>query len=1766
MIANLLSILAGGLAGRAVQNALGVGNDELVQLLNPKGTKIDRSGLFSRTAEEYVRSSFQTLARDRGRAADVNKVIEQVGKKYDDTDVAATKMAMLEMIDDKRFSNLYEDASNAQSLKELKATLGGKLTEAETRTHMSAFGRLFGGVQEAGDTLQKRKSAYGQIIRSGSINVDSTDPMAAFGKFAGTKPELPKYVKDIVGLSAADPRMKKMKSFEKGLERAGFQLGDYTAGGVYSITTKIGDETKTLHYAQYRIGTESIAIPVSDLKDYHINDVGSVYFRDKAGSSMFSAPGKVLRYMKGQKEPVLQSGLEYLFGGDDAAIFDVLKQSKESGLSLDRLLFTMDGSSDGEVAKMLEYVDMSDNPVLSLARKAAQVQVMDPEAVAGADASASFKEYLDAGRKQGIEMIPSSSPGQVSSGKFLYTPTSGDPSDIPLFMRMQNAAFDSQGEMIMMPDIEKRFIRPFTEPMKAINPGSSRALRGNAFEDMYVFSQGAFGDMKKGGVMPFVHGTWYTVGQGVNKYSDVVPLKDLKDSSGLTLDVRHSKLFEAGNANQLQSDDLAKYFDELSGSGEASTVFEKGEFRGKNSIIEIMKGETKDGVFEPFIYNEKLQGFFDEVGKIQDLDPEARQKALADILEKRGSSFEEGEFLGMNKVLGNTERQTLNLPGRGQIALRDVIQTSEGYKLAFGRVTDLSEGAKIEGSTKSVLSRNMLHGKSGALRQRYDQAIQSIITAGNFDFKQLDPNMTKDKWEMLSDQGKMDRFLDSQKRSKGAIGGMAGFKEVRKQGMAQAFEDVGKEMLQEKASILNKLGVQVISTKDIDLVAEGKSLLGGNIKELRNQQMGAVGRITGTSFGDISRHKLNNINKGEMAKFHGAMQEVLGPSYTKGDTNALAKYLRVSQEKMLKGGAARQTALGAIFGAEQGAKDKPGALLKVLKDNRTVLSALGLTDEFINDLEGGIKNSMGVYGISWHNVRDISDVNQANDAKIERRMFDHLYHSIQGEGGMAGPARHQFDTIMSRMQGADPANVEAMKRLVSANKVGPKSGELILDLAKIKDPTEAAAKLDKIRKGGGYLDIQETKTYIPGEDLLARVTGVDTRAGRRIEDTRIKDVADQMLKTVESGIRRGDMDMSTISELRKAYTGNIFEVANEVFSSRVEGRLRGTTYGQIRQSVDKVQREAKSGYTVGMGKKDIDAHFEELMRGARKEEKAYLKSWKKDILSGKSSYGVYGFQNPQIGPESMSVFEAYYDKTLDKKGGFTIGAASEAEGGPQGISKRLAGFLTGKTSSDYDGDKAFFMMIGSSSRQKSMTKDQLDQHYEKMREMVGEKQMKAQFERQKAYYETTYGFEQKIEKSLQAIGERGAVNDIGMAAPRRGTAKFQELLVSAFQKGYGQSEVGLMSNRVLDLHTINYSMRDAGAIGKEESLHLTAFLQALEQKAVGFKHASGLSAAAYVDQYVGAALDTSASVTDSLETLRTLLGNLGYTPKDAGAGILATPDKATSARALFGLSLVKQNYSAVEASRKAEKVDARMVMAAGGREFNNVLTALHEADPGLSGMLNDAAFAAIKAEDPETAGRMMKEYQERIAALNAEAKQAGTTGPSGSAAGRAASEALDIAEEHAKGILQNKFARVGLVAGAAMFGVYAIFNKGYDDTPLTDIPPPPPGRANMFARNADLQGIKSGAFLNDNYSKQDRESIEVANASYADSNIPAPTSIAQRSYINSATARISNRSLIMDRTNPAEYAKAIQGIMPGAQVGVSINHNYNIPSDMERQL
>ncbi|NDB81151.1 MAG: hypothetical protein EB127_00155 [Alphaproteobacteria bacterium] len=409
------------------------------------------------------------------------------------------------------------------------------------------------------------------------------------------------------------------------------------------------------------------------------------------------------------------------------------------------------------------------------------------------------------------------------------------------------------------------------------------------------------------------------------------------------------------------------------------------------------------------------------------------------------------------------------------------------------------------------------------------------------------------------------------------------------------------------------------------------------------------------------------------------------------------------------------------------------------------------------------------------------------------------------------------------------------------------------------------------------------------------------------------------------------------------------------------------------------------------------------------------------------------------------------------------------------------------------------------------------------------------------------------------------------------------LLDLAYQKGHGQAEIGLMSNRILDLHNMNYSMRQSGGIDLDTSKQITKFLSALEQEAVGFKHAS-FSAASYLENKVGAILEPGSSLNQSLDMFTELLTDLGFDNvntqgrvddtlgrRATGSGMSRIEhsilNNETRSNALVGMGMVREGYSAVSASRKSESATAMSFIESVGNGFRNVLSVLHAADPAMSGLVTNAALNTVV--DPNQRRSLGNDAAARIAANNAaEMEKAAGRGGARTLTEAAEDTVRSLAEDavHKRATAFNKIARPAALAAIAVAGAYAMFNKGYDDTPLTDIPPPPPGRSIMGMSSADMESVRSGTLLNDHYSK---EGIGVASANsggYEESNIPAPNTIIKKSYLNGSTARINNRSLTLDRTSPLEYSRAVQSTIPGSQVGLNINHNYNVPSDLHRQL
>lgn len=1746
MISNLLSIGIGSLAARAVGSAMGVNSPQALQDMFAKVT-VDPSLL--NPGNILSHRIFSSNLRQRSGSVNLDSTLDKITSKYDDLDVASTKLTILDMLQDSRFSGLREDQATATILDDMKTALSGNLSAADTINQINQFKRIHAGMSGSGDIFSRKKQEYDKIVNQFKGRMTAVNPVAAFASYSKGPIELPKHVNALTKANLTKDELDRYQSFTSNLQRR--TKGEFThdAGrDIVEIKSKFKGKEYKHRYASFRIGNQSLMVPLQESSAYNVADMGEVYFRDKSGSLMYATPGKVLHYDKAGNRKLHHSGLSYLFEGPEAGIWDIVDKVHKEGSTLDQLLFSIDGSPTEGAIKLLEYVDSSDSPLNSLARKNAQVQVIDEARASGVSGLNAFKEYEDAMAKEGYATLAVGSPGQTADYKFFYTAMNPNkPEDTPSFMKMMGLEYKN-GKLVIGSDLGKRPIRPGTEPFKLLNRGSAAAL-ANLAPDMYLWSQGAYGEMAKNNMTPFLNATWYVTERGKEQFSSIVPIKDAADSAGLTLDVRMPKNLSKDVAS-MTGKEVDDIFSELMDSSMLGT------YKAQNATFEILRGKGRDMKdYEAYGYSDKLTDFISEIENFDTLDPEARQARIAALtarkeqaLGKGMSLWDEEDFLGMGKTADTLHPESLKVGGYGKIVLHDVVKTEEGFRLSFARHATLKEGSKIEGSTKSVISRNLLAGGS-SFNQKYREAVQEIIDDASFD-PTIISGMDKNKWNKLSANSRINNFIKETENKKNPAA--SAINSLASRAKAKTLTGVRQEYLdlQKKFGMEGSAGV-------VDFIAESKQLLGGNTKELRTQQQTALHTLSGMKLGKINNYNLGGTPGTTVDPFLKAMEKHLKTGYTEADSIALAKYLRVSQQAD-KAGAFRRAGmsstsqgLGAIFGLEQGSAGKPGALMKIIKQDRQALTALGLDDSFISQLEKGIEESKGVFGIAQHRVRDISSVSDANDARIEKRFFDHLLHSMNDKE-FAPTAHLILDTVANRMHGVDGTQYEAISRAVASQSKGPGTGDLFLDLSSVKktEKTTALKTLDDIKEKGGFLKVDGRTTFLPGREDLSRVASPDERSARRVEDLELKGFVSNILDSAKSKIQRDDSDFSNISTMQQKFSEQIFGKFMEINNSRLEGRLKGSSYGQIRQAVTKTQREELKGYTVGMSKMDIDKHFDELIGGAKsKDEIDFLKGWKKNVMQGKEGFAVLGWQNPQIGPESMSVFKAYYDRELDEVGGFTIGSMAEFD--PQTrINKRVAGLLTGKTSSDFDGDKAFFMVMGKSSGRKDLDSFGAEVHWQAIKDLTSSEAMDRQYTRQSKYYKESYEFEGHIKSSLQKIADAMPIN---LSATE-----------SAFQKGAGQADVGRISNRVLDLHAMNYMMQQTGGINKDQGKKITSFLHALEQEAVGFKHGT-LSPADYIEAEVAKILDMSRNSESALSDFAEILTNLGFTEKTGGFDIkntLAELDikDERKVRGMVGIEFVRQGYANIEASRKAEKVKPLQLLNAVKTGYRSIINAMGQAEPEMENNLISAALNAI--EDKGLQERIKNDIEERISANNAAIKE-GAEGKSSLARNIVKEIEEAASQKRATGL--NKMARVLGIGGVVAAGAYALFNKGYDDTPLTDVPPPPPGRSALFATNADLESVRNGSLLNDTYGKQNIDMAEASQPGF-ESNIAGPSVLGKKSYLNGATARISNRSLIVDKTNPMEYARAIQGVIPGAQVGVNMNYNYNIPSDIEREL
>lgn len=1843
MITNLISILAGYAATRKVAETAGIDVSGMLTDYRNELTNVNATRDLIPQVPEIFQSFKGAKVAKSGSEAFVrymNKALEN----NNDFNIAAMRLSALEMLNDKRFKDLFEN-NNGESLRH---SLIKYKSSKSMKSSLRAFAEILRGTESGLDVFRSHQKAYARSIR-GMIPRDLDDEQrqkqlqdivsSVFGTV--DKNQVAKLPGHVSPIKKTDKYQDQINKIDEHFRSIGIEPVYDTKKDLLMIKVKGPDgRTLQLPYLQVRYDNQSVMFPLIGAQGENASffrhslrgqnyDYGQIYFRDRLASSMYAPPGLIMK-MSGDKANIEQAGLAYLFGGDNPEIFRIIEKAKQEGVSLDSLLFSSDESQGAdEAAKLLEYIDQDAHPLLSLARKQAQIQIIDLEAQKGSAPIDNFQEYQAKAKAEGINLLPVSSPAQTSANKFLYsvdeTLPDGKETDIPnpQFTEALGIGRSQQGEL----DIAKRPARYLTEPFKVTGSAPS-PVGGGAREAMKVIgdvkhlrqmAQGNLQFFQEAGYNPYIANVAFMLDE--NAWNKVVGTPQKGRDVGMVVDVRNARntLVESLSADRL--DILSKSTKNLDPKERILKIEEKfkilKDFLSTQSVdqvygaeyiadpktfnVSMVAGSGENA--QELMVNKKLIPIYNKLKSLGEVSDEERQRAIAEVIEDEKISFNEDEILGFHRDASNYDREVLKTRGSGRVTLVDAKLTEDGMKLSVGRRAIVQAGAKVESNLmKGVIAHSSdlqlphddmalvekalrLLAQKKAPSKYDDEKFQRDVfykmyaqkkegkiakdAAGKILMRKDDKGVAIPDWEKgapMPDffktfiEGLKTRNIERQEKKQQEI---LAKKQERVRQIEQNIKQIkgqpnktpqdlnnlarlekelktNKELLAKSeldiyedfiASRLKNQPSVFPNISGVDFVAEPKMLLGGNIAARREQQATAFMQLAGMTGEDFYKIQIDEKLVEEMSNMPGI-----------GSEKDAEKFLRVLTG-MKNAGLTSDENVQAILGAEGfikgGGVFAHSKKTKLNKLKSRLAGFLGKTKKA--DVEKVLKRAKYVIGIDVFSVRDMSDAGAGGVAKMERRFFEHAYYTSIGDDEYAGVVRDQVSNLHARIIKPDQMYVDSLKEYISNSKRAAENN--LPDKSKIVDMTslseeELPSHIDELKKSGGYLKVKEGKTiYIPGEQDAARMGSLDSDRGRLVEQKKLTDLINKTLNAAKSS---SEDKVENIEALHNLLTSEVFSRAKAIHFNPLEGALRGASYQQLNQNLtpfaaERLKRlglQNKKGYTVGLSKSVIDKHFDELIERAGSDERAVLKNIKKEVLEGKRSYSVFSWMNPQIGPESMSTFAAYYANELDETGGAIIGRYDHNK-------QAWYGLLAGKTSMDFDGDKAFFMMRGLVLGKNAKTAE-AEKHWKNIFETdISDENMATQFERQYKYYKLTSGYEVSVEEAIEKLAQ-------AKDAPLQSAAR-------AFAAGQGQDRVGRTSNRVLDLHNINYTMLQLGAVSKEEARRVTAFLQAVEQKAVGFKHQTF-----FIDEYlqnkVNTILDQQARPDDALENFEALLKGLGL-------DISLSPENKN--KRMIALRVVQDNAESFAASRSVDKVTEEQVMKSAAQFIANINAELNRVSAETSEMLEDAAFLSIESDDPVRAKKIKSDAEEMIKELNRITQEEGASRAEQGA--KKARVTLQEVKENMANIHMNKLARIGLIGLGVTAAAYALFNTGYDDTPLTDLPPPPPGRMGMTS-GANMASIESGKLLNSYTRNQDNESIGQANIDYASSNISSPSSIVNKSYLNSATARISNRSLVLDRTSPLEYAKAIQSTIPGAQVNVNVNHRYNVPSDLEREI
>jgi hypothetical protein len=1238
-------------------------------------------------------------------------------------------------------------------------------------------------------------------------------------------------------------------------------------------------------------------------------------------------------------------------------------------------------------------------------------------------------------------------------------------------------------------------------------------------------------------------------------------------------------------------------------------------FKGPQQVFRI------EGISEEFPelkVNKRLVDLIDIAKKHRD-DPEARAAAIREWEARqrqkidrkkritqttgrkkkgkgvnRGPYFKNGDWLGQTVGHSGLQDTTIRMGGTGLIGIEDIQFRESGIELTLARRMRLGNYQKSFG--QKGLNIHLNADKQKELTSRLDVADtrakllttdSEIGRSGNTAYRLLQQHT-----------GLMMMGVDDMHPSSGNNLTRSAVLERQARGDVKALGVVDPDRYVQTMKSIASEGTFMGASQD------------PMMQHIYQRRDNLARSIQALNLDDANPHKRAiAIIQSELGKSDSGISRtlsLLGASYNLAAVGGLGKEATLS------------STLGKIFGLErykatEVAKDKMymgqlGALLEEPKTRELVESFIqdsyfGVdpsidAKSFTSQLETGIREAKYVEGMVMRTFRDQAGAFYDSRPTVERRAVQMLMRTSDDSSMQFGSKTEKemlLEEIFSKQSTVSQKYASQVRRLISNYE------DSKIDTISLKGSDVNARSLSNaFDQGGFFLDLDDL--YVPGNKenstttQFARRVYIPTKAhqealttgiyssGELIE-TGYSDVMSrfkaQAMQYVEPGFNVNDMSRfkETISEMARGVSSEIGRLWHPIANMSFSGDMLASTYEMLtpdltdvsklnmyRDSLGNIIRSTEGGGNVLTVNRAAAADLLGKIKEQGFDDEDMLKQIQQmfDTKSKTPTPIIFASvqRSPTISRYGRTVMGLRYDPSLPNDapiiqvGQRQMFVPDDTKGTVELMfeNSRIKGnwidvnpLLSAASSHDYDGDRLALAILMTGDRNLMMNQD-------KMLSVLGQ-----HAESKQSYFLQYKAAVNAMEKQseLRAIAQ-------GITAPE----SLPDFIKSG-KKLFGQSEIGMLSYQI---DRIKYGANIAKHLGHIDDATfeaLTVLTQALEQEGISFKHLrSGRSVGFEMAQDFASIFEMGMEPGSSAQTFKEKMtkyfgneifeGGVEY----GGTSIKLNPASIDNIGAGFAAASSKMGNETYQLIRaKSEDIEAKYAPSLLEALSKNSDDGLMEAEHLYGQMQRD--FFNMYDETILNEQAILNNWSsEQVAEMNAAMKER--------ASRRGQATTLqDIISGQQKMASSAAFSRL-IKPTAAGLGVAALtYAAARASSPFTPASLEELGPLDIPENGTSMQGqYNSGAGADLMRPEGHRSSsggmMPTGNDSVNIPQVSAP--MINRGFASAGTGRINVRDMSGDNGSTQAMLSHLRASMPHSQVGVTVNHNYRVPRNIEDKM